>query len=147
MKIVKMIKFIKLGLLLFIFLCIGVQAQTIATTVEKLEIDGKIVKKDYKVFLYTNDKRIEAKRVKEGFIIPDELKNEEYLGTEITFGKYKLDFSKIHISNFTVSWIIGVDKKPFSDEFVKPEDVSSTKQVYYIEFSGEPGRRLVVTIK
>ncbi len=140
----------KLNLLVLIltsFLCLQVQAQTLITKISKLEIDQKEVKKDYKVWLYSENKSVEAKRTADGFIFPDELKGEEYLGVTITLGKHKLDFSKIHISNFNSVWTVGIDKKPFSEEFVTPEESITVKQVYYIKFSDGNGldrMRLVI---
>jgi hypothetical protein len=48
-------------------------------------------------------------------------------------------------SNFNTDWIIGVDKQPFSEKFVKPDQQNLIEQVYYIQFEGEPGRQLIVT--
>jgi hypothetical protein len=45
------------------------------------------------------------------------LKDKEHLGVLIIFGKYKLWFQEIRLSKFEEDWIIGVDKKPFSEEF------------------------------
>jgi hypothetical protein len=37
-----------------------------------------------------------------------------------------------------------VDKRPFSEEFVKPEEQSEIEQVYYVKFEGEPGTQIAV---
>jgi hypothetical protein len=146
---IKMSKFHISSLLLILFLCFQVQAQTIITRIAKLEVDGKEVKKDYKALLYSEKHKLEAKKNNSGFILPDELRSEEYLGVIITFGKHKLDFSRIHISNFGLVWTVGVDKKPYSEEFVEPEEAKAIKQVYYIKFTGGKGldRTTVVTIR
>lgn len=127
-------------ILLLVFLAMTfsiVQGQSLSTRLEKIEINGKEAKKSYKVFFLSNDKWIESEKTSTGFIIPSELKCEEYLTILITFGKYKLEFSKIPISKFNEDWIVGVDKKPFSEEYVKPEEMESIKRVYYIQFLGK----------
>jgi hypothetical protein len=72
------------------------------------------------------------------------LKIEEYLTVLITFGKYKLEFARVHSLAFKADWIVGIDKKPFSEEFISPEEAKTAKRVYYIKFSGEPGTRLII---
>jgi hypothetical protein len=64
----------------------------------------------------------------------------------IAFGKQRLKFEKVHISNFRNDWIVGVDTKPFYEEFVKPDEQKSIEQIYYIQFEGEPGRQLIVAL-
>jgi hypothetical protein len=59
---IKMSKFHISSLLLILFLCFQVQAQTIITKIAKLEVDGKKVKKDYKVLLYLENHKFEAKK-------------------------------------------------------------------------------------
>src|SRR3712207_3678843 len=133
-----------LGLIAFCFLG-GVKAQPLSTKILKIEIDGKEIKKNYKIKFLSNDKWIEAERTYTGFIIPAEVKNQEYPSVLITFGKYKLEFLRIHISKFTEDWIVGVDKKPFSDELISPERAKTVKRIYYIEFKGKGiGTYLVV---
>ncbi|GIU83223.1 MAG: hypothetical protein KatS3mg006_2287 [Pyrinomonadaceae bacterium] len=129
-------KVIALGLLAISCFFYEARAQSFSTRIVRIEIDGKEVKKDYKVFFFSNGKWIEAKRTPTGFVIPNELRNEEYLTVLISFGKYKLKFSEIHISKFDQNWTVGIDKKPFSEEFVKPEEAKTTKRVYYIQFGG-----------
>ena len=137
---------ISILLIIFCFFC-EAMAQS-PTKIIRLEIDGKEVKKSYKVFFFSDGKWIESDKTSTGFVIPSELKTKEYLTVLITFGKYKLKFSDIHISNFSEDWIVGVDKKPFSDEFVKPEEAKITKRAYYIQFEGgDPSRLLVITEK
>jgi hypothetical protein len=129
-------------------MCFQVQAQTVITKITKIEIDGKKVKKDYKVLLYSENKSVEAKRTVDGFIVPAELRGKEQLGVAITFGKHKLNFSDIHISNFDTDWIVGVDKKPFSDEVIYLDGAKAAKSAYYITFISDTGldRRLTIFI-
>lgn len=123
-------------------------AQTTSTRIIKIEIDGKKVEKDYKVLFLLNGKWIESAKTSTGFIIPDELRREEYLTVLISSGRYKLKFADLHASNFRENWIVGVDNKPFSAEFVEPEDAKTTRFAYYILFEGIGlNRRLIVTLK
>lgn len=129
-------RIVVLGLLvIFGFFC-EAQAQSSATKVIKIEIDGKEVKKNYKVFFLSNDRRIEAEKTSTGFIVPNKLKKQENLEVLITFGKYELWFPEIHISKFKTDWVIGVDNEPFSEEYVRPQEVHNAKRAYYIKFQG-----------
>jgi hypothetical protein len=136
------------SLLIVLGLFCQAQAQSFSTKIVRIEIDGKEVKKDYKVFFLSKAKWIEAERTVTGFVIPSELRNVEYLGVLITFGKHRLGFLEIHVSKFTREWIVGVDQKPFSEEFVKREEAKRTKRAYYIQFQGGGlDTQLVVTEK
>ncbi len=127
---------IVLGVLITLCCFYQAKAQSLSTRIERIEIDGKEIQKSYKVFFLSNNKWIEAERTSTGFIIPSELKNEEYLTVLLAFGKYRLKFAGVHSSNFNTVWVVGVDKKPFSEENVTPEQAKTAKRVYYIKFSG-----------
>ena len=101
-----------------------------------MEIDGKEVKKKYKVFFLLDGKLVEAKKTSTGFIIPAALRNSEHLTVFITLGKYKFKFSDIHISKFDEEWVLGVDNKPFSQEIDYLIEEETVKRVYYIDFLG-----------
>jgi hypothetical protein len=135
-------------LLVFCFCC-KINAQSESTKVVKLEVDGKEVKKSYEVSFLINGKWHKAERTSTGFVVPTELKGEEYLAVLITFGKFQLEFSRLHISAFRTDWIVGVDKKPFSEEFVRREEMKETRRVYYIIFQSQSGldTRLVIKEK
>ena len=115
----KMKRLIILGLFLtlgFFYEANAQNAQSESTKVIRLEIDGKEVKKKYKIFFLSEGKLVEAKKTSTGFIIPAELKNNEELNMLITLGKYKFKVPEIHISKFEEDWVLGVDNKPFSEE-------------------------------
>jgi len=112
------------------------RAQSFSTRVVGIEIVGKRVVQSYKVFFQTKGKWVEAARTRTGFSIPSEMRTEEYLAILVTVGKYKLIFSEIHNSKFDQDWTIGIDRKPFSDEFVSSEEAETTTNVYYIRFQG-----------
>lgn len=122
-----------------------VKAQSQSTRIVRLEVDGKEVKKSYRIFFLSRDTWTEAQKTAAGFTLPREIENEEYLTLMIAFGKHRLKFERVHISNFKNDWIVGVDKEPFSGEFVKPDEHRVIEQVYYVQFEGEPGRQLIVT--
>ena len=122
-----------------------VSAQSQSTRIIKLEVDGKEVKQDYRIFFLSRGIWTDAPKTSSGFTLPKEVEDEEYLTLIVAFGKHKLEFERVHISNFKVDWIVGVDSRPFSEEFVRAEDQRRVEQVYYLKFDGEPGRQLVVT--
>jgi hypothetical protein len=91
-----------LGLLITSCLVGAAKAQSLSTKIVRIEIDGKEVQENHKVFFLSNGNLIEAERTSTGFVIPNELKKEEHWAGLITSGKYKLGFSDIHILNFEV---------------------------------------------
>lgn len=137
----------KLVSMLMLFLTLGFfheayaqYAQSESTKIVRLEVDGKEVKKNYKVFFLSNDLWIEAEKTSTGFIIPTEVRNNKELTVLITFGKYKLEFPGIRISKFNEDWVVGVDNEPFSEIYVDPEkeeiETSKLRRIYYIKFVG-----------
>jgi hypothetical protein len=144
----------KLAIILALFLTLGSfskatsqNAYSGSTKIIKFEVDGKEIKKDYKVFFRSGDKWIESKKSSAGFILPADLRATEYLTVLITSGKYKLEFSKIHISKFNEDWVVGVDKKPFSDEIRWLIKSKSAKRVHYIIFKGSALETVQVEIE
>jgi hypothetical protein len=135
--------------LLVISCCLfDAKAQYSSTKIIRIEVDGKETKKRFKVFFLSNGKWIESKRAFNSFVIPTDLMTAEHLTLLIAFGKYKLKFPEIPIANFNEDWIVGVDEKPFSEEFVKREEMRMTSIAYYIQFQGgEPERQIVITRK
>ena len=134
-----------LGLIVICGLVSEVNAQSQSTRIVRLEIDGKEVKTSYRIFFLSSGDWTEAQKTATGFILPREVENKESLTLTIKFGKHKLTFENVHISNFKTDWTVGVDKKPFSEEFVNPDEKRAIEQVYYLKFEGEPGRLFVVT--
>lgn len=112
-------------------------SQTVVTRVERIEIDKKVVKTSYKVFLKRKDDStfIRAEKATDGFLVPDRLRDAEWLSVQIVFKNFKLDFGQIHKSKFATSWVIGVDQKPFEEENVALEDSEKAIIAYYIVFS------------
>jgi hypothetical protein len=123
-------------------------AQSESTKIVRFEVDGKEVKKNYKVSFRLNDRWIESEKTPIGFIIPNEFRNDENLTVLITLGKYKLEFPNIHISKFEEDWVVGIDNKPFSEENSYLVKTKIVKRVYYINFVGSAlETRLVVMDK
>ena len=115
----------------------------VATQIQKIEIDGKEIRTRYRVFVFSG-KWIEAKRTRTGFILPEKVRRETDLPVLITFGKHRLAFSPIRVSKFNESWIVGIDKKPFSEEFATAEEAKNIKRIYYKQLTGEGAQTLLV---
>jgi hypothetical protein len=111
-------------------------AQSGPTKIVRFEVDGKEIKRKYTVFFRSNEKWIEAEKTIVGFNIPIELKDSEYFTVLIKTGKYKLYFPKIHNSQFSAEWVVGIDNKPFSDEISLLKKSKTVRRVYYIKFTG-----------
>src|SRR5215203_4674014 len=125
----------------FLTLCFSSQADaqkpnSESTKIVRFEVDGKEVKKTYKVFFRSDGKWIESDKISTGFIVPVELRDREYLTVLITLGKYKLEFPDIHISKFRTDWVVGVDKKPFSNDIGWLIKSKTAKRAHYILFTG-----------
>lgn len=123
-------------------------ARTESTKIVRFEVDGKEVKRKFKVSFRSNDRWIESEKTPTGFIIPTEFKNTEHLTVLIILGKYKLEFPQIHNSKFEEDWVVGIDNKPFSEENADLVKIKTVKRVYYINFVGSAlETRLVVMDK
>lgn len=130
---------ITLGLFLTLSFSSAANAQKIhseSTKIVRFEVDGKEVKKNYRVFFRLNNKWIESEKNSTGFIVPSEFRDTEYLTVLIVLGKYKLEFPAIHHSKFSEDWVVGVDKKPFSDEIGWLVETKTARRVHYIRFTG-----------
>jgi len=128
-------------LLALLFLMMGsphganAQVSTV-TKIERVEIDGKEIRAPYRVFFRFGEKWVEAKKTSAGFRLPGELRRQEHVSILITFRKHRLEFSDIHISKFDTTWVVGIDKKPFSEEFATTDEAKTIKRLYYIQFEG-----------
>jgi hypothetical protein len=120
-------------------------AQRGATRVTRIEVDEIEVHDEYKVVFDAGNYWIEGKRTETGFVIPDAVSGTEWVNFIFSFGEHKLRFSKVHISKFGTDWIVGVDKWPYSEEYVGRKDAKRTHEAYYIKFQGKGlGTQLVV---
>lgn len=122
--------------MLFVSLCFVVKAQPISTKITKFTIDNKVVKKDYEVFLYSKGKELKAERTKEGFVVPEKLKDQKTIDIRIIFGKYILDFVEIPISKFQLDWRVGIDNKPLSNGRIDSSEAKKVKFVYFLQYGG-----------
>lgn len=138
-------------LLFFLFIMLlsfDVEAQCLKTNVEGISINGEKYKKSYKVFVFSNEKWIEAERTSFGFIVPNELKDEQKVSVRFVFDKYDLVFLGINISEFSLKWSIGVaDKRPFPAAYISQEDSATIKRIYYIKFTLESGEEVIQLVK
>src|SRR6185312_15697581 len=105
-----------------------VKAQSQSTRIVSLEVDGKEVKNSYRIFFLSGGRWIEAQKTADRFTLPKAIQKEEYLTLMIMFGGYRLKFERVHISNFTVDWIVGIDKEPFSEDLVPPGEKRAIRQ-------------------
>ena len=122
-------------------------AQTITTKIAWFEINEKEARNDYRVFLYAHGTEFEAKRTPDGFVVPDELRNERTLDVRIVMEKYKLVFNSIHISSFAEEWRIGIrTKKPFAEEFdITGNESKTIRFIYYLDV--DAGRNIYMIFK
>ena len=131
---------------LLIGMALGASAQTLTTTISRIEVDEKEYKKDYEVSFLVGETWIKAERTPTGFIVPLELQREEHLHFLITFGKHRLEFDDVHISKFGVDWLVGVDLKPYTHQTLDEEEAKRTTQLYYIRFLSGHGTVLTVRV-
>jgi hypothetical protein len=137
--------FFLVGIMLLKF---NAQAQCLKTNVEGIIINREEYKKSYKVFILFNEKWTEAERTSSGFIVPNELKNEQKVSVKFVFDKYTLVFPSIKVSEFNLKWLIGVaDKRPFPEAYISQQDSESIKRIYYIKFTSESGQEILHLVK
>jgi hypothetical protein len=109
----------------------------------KFEVDGNEIKQKFKVMLYVDDQVIEPVMSRNRFMVPPEIKNNEWVNVRFLSGGYDLYFGAIHVSAFETAWIVGVDNKPFDKENTaseEPEPVDKKlSNIYYIHFVSKSG--------
>ena len=112
----------------------------------KFEVDGKEKKQSYKILLYLNNQIIEPLLVDGGFLMPPELKDQEYLDFPFKSARYDLFSDTIYTAKFQTDWTIRVDTKPFDQANVSDEEAKNTKLIRYINFESRvaDGTRLIV---
>jgi hypothetical protein len=140
-------------ILLMLLCCVAIlpstaKAQAPSVKILQFEIDGKEAKDNFKIFLYLDGKAIEPVRIGNSFLVPSEIKNYKTVGVRFLSGGYDLFFNSVHPSKFSTDWIVGVDKKPFDQEYVTPKEARKLKLIYYLQFVSQQGddTRLVVKV-
>lgn len=122
-------------------------AQNSEVCVTSIEIDSKPIT-SYKVYFSSSEKElIEAKRTKDGFIIPDVIDLTRNQTVVFAFKKYRLEFKNLKPSDFDGKWKIGVDLEPFDPELLETDDPKNVAFIYFAEFDfGGRGSKIVVRI-
>jgi hypothetical protein len=117
------------------------------TRIVRIRIDGREVKKNWEVYFQIEGKWVKARKSSSSFSIPQELRDQKFLSILITFGKYRTQFSEVHVSKFAFDWSVGVEDKIISDEHVNPEERSEVKSLGFIDFLGSGTSAVVVDKK
>lgn len=130
---------------ILVFACFVATAQAQKpTTITRVEVDGEVVKSNYKVLFLCDRSWIEAENTPTGFIVPKEIGDQQKLTFRFIFNDHDLEFSAIDRSILGIDWIVGVDLPPYSEEFVKPKEMAGVTEVYYLQYGAA---QLVVTIR
>ena len=127
--------FSSLILLCLLTFAVSAKSQRVITRIVSIEINRKEVKKPYRVILSAGGRELQATRTPDGFVLPDNFRQERTITAHIIFGKYDLALYDIPISRFSDEWRIGVNKKPFEEQFlVTPEERRNLLFIYYVDF-------------
>lgn len=123
-------------------------AQNREVCVTSIEIDSKPISTSYKVYFYSSEKElIEAKRTKDGFIIPDVIDLTQNQTIVFAFKKYRLEFNNLKPRDFGGKWKIGVDLEPFDPELLETDNPKNVAFVYFAELDfGGRGSKIVVRV-
>lgn len=123
-------------------------AQNREVCVTSIEIDSKTISTSYKVYFSSSEKElIEAKRTKDGFIIPDAIDLTQNQTVVFAFKKYRLAFSNLKPRDFDAKWKIGIDLEPFESELVGMQNPQNIEFIYFADLSfGGRGSRIVVMV-
>lgn len=111
------------------------------------EHDGKPVKQKFKILIYAGGKLINPPRFENAFVIPPEIKHEEKVRVRIFFGKHNILFEPIYLSKFETDWVVGIDHKPFDQEYVNRKDAPYVKRIYYLRFVSGTGDDTQLVLK
>lgn len=146
-------KFWKLGVVALSVILIGAvrghsTPQTKAVRILKFEVDGRRIEKNFKILLYVSKQVIAPTINENSFVLPPSVREQESIGVRFLCGKYNLFFDHVAVSSFDVDWVIGIDHKPFKQEYVEAEEAKKLKLLYYISFvpKDADGSRLVVKV-
>jgi hypothetical protein len=123
-------------------------AQNREVCVTSIEIDSKPISTSYKVYFYSSEKeQIEAKRTKDGFIIPDVIDLTQNQTVVFAFKKYRLEFNNLKPLDFDGKWKIGVDLEPFDPELLETDNPKNVAFIYFAELDfGGRGSKIVVRV-
>lgn len=123
-------------------------AQNREVCVTSIEIDSKPISTSYKVYFSSSEEElIEAKRTKDGFIIPDVIDLTRNQTVVFAFKKYRLEFPDLEPRYFKAKWKIGLDFEPFDSELVGMDNPQNIKVIYFADFSfGGRGSKIVVRV-
>lgn len=123
-------------------------AQNREVCVTSIEIDSKPISTSYKVYFSSSEKElIEAKRTKDGFIIPDVIDLTRNQTVVFAFKKYRLEFKNLKPRDFDGKWKIGVDLEPFDPELLETDNPKNVAFIYFAEFDfGGRGSKIVVRV-
>lgn len=135
-----------LSMLLCLWLVSPVYPQE-TTRIIRIRIDGNDIETNYEIYFQIRDKWVRAKKNSSRFVIPKELRNENFLTFVIAFDKYRTQFSEIHASKFAFDWSVGVEERIISDEHVRPEERCDIKTLTFIDFLGSGTSAVVVEKK
>jgi hypothetical protein len=126
----------------------GFSQQVSEVKILRIDIDGRSVKSDFKLYVNKDGRRLEPVRSGRSFRVPAGLGCEP-VSVEVLVKGLHLLFEPIYPSKFTTNWIIGVDKQPFEGETLGTDNSRDVKLIYYIQFVSAQGddTRLVITEK
>ena len=134
---------VSLSLLLGVVLVQSMHAQREATRVVRIEVDENEIHDEYMVVFDAGNYWIEAKRTESGFVLPEAVSRSEWVNFIFSFGKHKLRFNNVHVSNFNGDWM---DTWPYSEEYVARKDAKRNPKAYYIKFLNGHGTQHVVNV-
>lgn len=149
-----MMKTIIVGILFISYIFVISITPSIAQSNEvkfKFERDGKVIKQNFKVFLYIDGVEFEAKTSKDSFFIPLEVQGRDYVAVRFISKKYNLYFNPIFTKDFKADWTIGIDNKPFENENINTSlSYDNVCSIHYVSFSPKGGgiaTRLIMRIE
>ena len=135
-------------LLLFFLSSNVLFAQNREIYLTSIEVDSKPISTCYKVYFSSGEKElIQAKRTKEGFIVPDGIDLSKNQTVIFAFKKYWLTFSNLEQSYFDVKWKIGIDLEPFEPDLLGMDNPNNIEFIYFADFSFEGrGVKIIISI-
>jgi len=111
----------------------------------RLEVDGKTRITPFLVRVTSGKKTYRMKGDGKGFTIPRNTALQDWVDVTVQFDKHSLKFDHFNSSNFDCGWTVGVDTPPYQPENLSEgQDPTNITSLYFIRFSGEPERQIVV---
>jgi len=108
-----------------------------------VRVDERDIEEPVRIWLEINDEWVQPLSFENGFVVPDQIWEQEATNVKVAIGKKTIRLPELHSSAFDTDWVIGIDYPPFAPENVsalsrnkaeRRQEVQRIAWMYYISF-------------